>query len=107
MPKFKNDQEGILSSDLYSEVFERKGRKFLKIRRTKDLSVIRGIEIEVSTEHIWSYGDSLHKLSNKFYGTNENWWIIGLLNKKPTDGHYKIGDIVYIPRDINKIKGEL
>ncbi len=107
MPIFKNTTDGILNSDLYSEVFERKGVKFLKIRRTKDLSTVRDVEVEVSAEHVWSQGDSLYKLSLRFFGSIENWWVIGLVNKKPTDAHYKIGDIVYIPSEVNRIKGAL
>lgn len=107
MPKLNSDQEGILNSQLYSEVFEKKGRKFLKIRRSKDFSGVRGIELEISAEHIWSYGDSLFKISNKYYNTTQNWWALGLINKKPTDAHFKIGDVVLIPRNISRITEEL
>ena len=35
MPKFLNDKDAFVSADLYSEVFERKGVKFLKGFRPK------------------------------------------------------------------------
>ena len=107
MPKYLNDEVSILRKDLYSEVFERKGVKFLKIRRTADFAPLKDLEVPILEEHIWSYGDSLHKLSTKAYGTIEHWWSIGIVNKKPTDAHYKIGDVVYIPSNPYSIKERL
>lgn len=99
MPVYKNDAKALLDNDLYSEVFERKGVKFLKIRRTKDFTPLSGLELEVLEEHIWTKTDNLLKLSYKYYNTTEFWWAIGILNAKPTDAHFSIGDIVMIPRN--------
>ena len=99
MPKFLNDKDAFVSADLYSEVFERKGVKFLKIRRTKDFSPLVGIDFEVYDEYIWTKTDSLFKLANKYYGSTEAWWTIGLINGKPTDAHFSIGDVVYVPKN--------
>tara|TARA_R100000458_G_C8186195_1_gene181462 strand:+ start:97 stop:426 length:330 start_codon:yes stop_codon:yes gene_type:complete len=107
MPKYPGEAQGRLSSDLYFDVLERKGRKFLKIRRTVVFDSLQGMEIGVLEEHVWSREDKLHKLSLKFYGSTRYWWIIGLLNKKPTDGHYEIGDIVYIPSKPSLIEGAI
>tara|TARA_A100001391_G_C4861576_1_gene222651 strand:- start:112 stop:438 length:327 start_codon:yes stop_codon:yes gene_type:complete len=104
MPKFPNDRNAILEEQLYQEVFTKKGVKFLRIRRTTDLSPIQGLEMEVLTEHVWSKTDKLHLLSLKYYGSINFWWVIGIANKKPTDGHYTIGDVVYIPSNPQIIK---
>lgn len=48
-------------------------------------------------EHVWSHGDKLYKLANRYLGDRSLFWIIGLYNNKPTDSHYSYGDIVYIP----------
>lgn len=101
MPKYFNDQAVILRSDHYHEVFERKGVKFLKILRTKTFESVQGLELEIQTEHIWSKGDTLYRLSQKYYGTQNLWTAIALINTKPTDAHYSIGDIVYIVKDPN------
>ena len=97
MTSYNNDVFGILNSDLYFDMFEKRGVKFLRIRKTKDFSNLSNIDIEISTEYVWSQGDNLHKLSNRFYNDSSFWWCIGIVNGKPTDGHYKIGDIIYIP----------
>lgn len=50
-------------------------------------------------EHVWSHGDRLFKIARQYLGDFRLYWVIGLFNKKPTDTHYKFGDIVYIPID--------
>ena len=107
MPRYLKDLTGILNSDLYFNIFEKKGRKFLKIRRTVSFKNLQETEVDVLTEHIWAKEDKLFKLSMRYYGTIDFWWVIGLVNKKPTDGHFKIGEIVYIPNKPSTIVGAL
>ena len=103
MPKFLDDKIAILNSDSYKEVFEKRGVKYIRIRRTKDFSKLTGVDFEVEEEHVWSVSDNLFKLSYRFFGDYEFWWTIAMINGKPTDGHYSIGDIVYIPKNPNRI----
>ena len=108
MPIYSSSQRvGLLNSDLYFEMFERRGRKFLKITRTKTFKELQGMEIDLRDGHLWTKEDKLHKLSMQYYGTTEFWWVIGLVNKKPTDAHYSIGDVVNIPLNPRKITGVL
>ena len=107
MPKYPNETTGILDEQSYSHVFERKGVKFLRIRRTKDLSPLQNLEVEIMAEHVWAKTDRLHRLSMKYYNGPNFWWVIGLVNKKPTDGHYSIGDVVYIPARPQIVKESL
>jgi hypothetical protein len=53
-------------------------------------------------EHVWSHGDKLYKLANKYFGDRNLFWIIGLFNNKPTDSHYSYGDVVYVPNNFIK-----
>lgn len=47
--------------------------------------------------HIWGTGDKFYKLSLKYYGTIEDWYIIAMFNNKPTEFHVKEGDEIQIP----------
>ena len=58
-------------------------------------------------EHIWSRGDRLYKLAHQYYDDKELFWVISLFNKKPTDGDYKYGDIVYIPANLSDFLREI
>lgn len=96
MPKYVKQSSAINNNDLYEELFENRGIKFVKQRRTFTFS---GVDLDsvATTEYYWRTGDSLHRISHLFYGTLDYWWVIALVNKKPTDAHYKLGDIVLIP----------
>lgn len=107
MAGYNNIDIAILRSDHYFDFFERRGIKFAKIRRTKTFEAIQGLELEIKEEHVWSYGDSLIKLSRKYYGSSKLWTSIALMNRKPTDAHYSIGDVVYIVKDPHALTGKL
>ena len=47
--------------------------------------------------HVWSSGDRLYKLADKYYKNANAWWVIAWFNKKPTEQHFSVGDVVSIP----------
>ncbi len=105
MPIYKGQKTAKLSNDLYFEVFEDKGVKYLEIYRSVNMKEMQGVRIGILAKHTWTYGDKLYKLSAKYYsGDISKYWIIGLINKKPTDAHFKIGDEVLIPAQISIIE---
>ena len=99
MPKYSNEKKAILDLPLYEEKLNNRGRKSVTLRRPIDFMKIKDMQIQVIDETSWSYGDSLHKLSVKYYGVGIYYWVIGLVNNKPTDAHYEIGDTILIPGD--------
>ena len=88
-------------------------RKFLKergISRFRHLSKMKLNKIVPSDinnltviDHIYKTGDSLSKLSHKYYGDVRFWWIIAWFNKKPIDNLYDLGDVVHIPLPIEEV----
>ena len=48
-------------------------------------------------QHVWGMGDRLYKLAATHYGDGTYWWVIARFNNKPTEAHFKPGDIVSIP----------
>lgn len=95
---YKGQQKAILSNDLYFEILEEKGVKYIEIYKSVDMKAMQGRRIPVIKKHIWTHGDKLYKLASQYYsGDISKYWIIGLFNKKPTDAHYNIGDEVLIP----------
>ena len=107
MASYNNEEIVILNSDLYFELFEKRGIKYAKIKRTKTFEAIHGLELKIKEEHVWSHGDTLFRLSRKYYGTDKLWTSIALINRKPTDAHYSIGDVVYIVEDPNAVTGRI
>lgn len=108
MPKYSEDLNRILSNDLYFNVLEKKGVKYLNIRKTIDFEYLKDFAIQLSDQEIyWSGNDNLFKVSLKAYGTGEYWWAIALVNRKPTDGHWKIGDQILLPSYPVELEGIL
>ena len=97
MPKFRNRKKAKLNVASYEEVLNKKQREFLMITRTMTFDSLKGVDLPIAATHVWSTGDSLHKLSQKYYGVYDYWWAIAIVNNKPTDAHYTYGDEVVIP----------
>jgi len=56
-----------------------------------------------SANHIWSLGDRYYKLAHDHYGNSKYWWVIAWFNKKPTEQHVEIGDLIKIPLPLNDV----
>ena len=97
MPKYLNERKGLLDDPLYEQKLKDRGLKNIEIRRSINFNDIRNMRVLIMEEVVWDYGTTLHKLAVQYYGQGKYFWVIGLVNNKPTDAHYKIGDIVLIP----------
>tara|TARA_Y100000034_G_scaffold133713_1_gene200025 strand:+ start:1048 stop:1386 length:339 start_codon:yes stop_codon:yes gene_type:complete len=49
------------------------------------------------THKIWTIGDRLYKIAAQHYGDAKYWWIVARFNGKPTESHFRVGDVVAIP----------
>jgi hypothetical protein len=54
-------------------------------------------------EHTWGFSDRYYKLSIRYYGTPQYWWVIALFNKTPTENMIQLGDTIYIPKPIQAV----
>ena len=55
--------------------------------------------------HIWKTGDRYFKLANQYYQNPEYWWVIASYNQAPTEGHLKVGDVIFIPTPLDVFLG--
>lgn len=90
---------------LYSEHFKKRDVKFINQYTTPEFAknALEKMKDVVYSYHIWKRGDRLFKLSYEHYGEASLWWVIALVNQKPTDSHFSVGDLVMIPKPLNKI----
>ena len=100
MPDYKKRQKALNDEELYREIFEARGLEGgITQYKTKLLGMdFQNISVK-SERHVWSMGDRFFKLSYKYYGTYDLWWVIALFNSKPTEAHCNFGDAIYIPLD--------
>lgn len=98
MAKYANQRTAILEKiPHYEKKLKDRGINKARIFRTVDFSNLNNIPIQILDETEWVFGTTLHKLAVRYYGSGQFYWLIGLVNNKPTDAHYSIGDVVLIP----------
>ena len=51
----------------------------------------------------WGATSKLYNLAAQHYSDPAYWWVIAWYNKKPTEAHFKIGEIVYVPLPLEDV----
>ena len=98
-PIFENRDE------LYEEALEERDINYIRQFRTGRLtqpSVAQRAQLQ-TIRHVWQLGDRLYKLAYKHYGNSSMWWIIAWYNLRPTEAHFKPGDVIRIPLPLNRV----
>ncbi len=93
------------SFSLYEKTLEKRDVKFINQYTTPEIAkdILLKSKDFIYSYHIWAHGDRLYKLADSYYGDSKLWWVIGLINQKPTESHFAVGDLVLIPRPLEKV----
>tara|TARA_B100000963_G_C22548288_1_gene635502 strand:- start:550 stop:897 length:348 start_codon:yes stop_codon:yes gene_type:complete len=102
----RNDYKNIIDNNsvLRETVHGRRNVDIVKILERLPYFYPNEEELRDEINHdkeIYKTGDRLYKFALKHYGDVDLWWVIAWYNNKPTDAHFKIGDVVYIPRELD------
>ncbi len=99
MSRYSFKPTAINDYQMYDKVLEKRGvNKILQYRTPKSKYVDQDIMDSIeTTEYVWRYGDTYWKLASTFYGDPKLWWVIAAYNKKPTESHVNMGDIIKVP----------
>jgi len=78
-------------------------RDAIRHYETLDMNYPTAEEIRLLTfsNHVWKFGDRYYKLAHVHYGDSKYWWVIAWFNKKPTEQHVEVGDLIKIPLPLN------
>lgn len=103
--RYDNRVIGINKTSMYSNLLENRGVKQIRQYFTPEFvyptpDQIATLDIE---PHIWKDSDRYYKLASDHYNDPKMWWIIAFFNQKPTEGHIQIGDIIQIPKPLDKV----
>lgn len=95
----------VNGSSEYRQIFKNRNVKFITQYMTGELKYPSTSEINQLTNfsHIWSLGDRFYKLADQYYKDPSLWWVIAWYNRRPTESHAKIGDIITIPLPLEKV----
>lgn len=105
--RYLNSRKGSVSSINYDLLRTKNDKESVVIYRTVDFEGLQDKQIAVREWGLWGHGTSLIRIANEVYGDPSYWWTIGLINNKPTDQHYKVGDRVLIPLQPDIIKNSI
>jgi hypothetical protein len=97
----------ILSNDneLYENLLDKRDVNYIRQYGTpsRKALTLKQITSLTKTRHIWVTGDRFYKLSMRYYGSIQYWWVIAQFNQKPTDSHVSPGDLIYVPLPLQDI----
>lgn len=105
MSRFRNRRININDNELYEQLLEERNVTQIKHYETPNFEYPNYKQVGSLTirEHVWKKGDRYFKLAHEFYGDSKLWWVIAWYNKKPTESHVKLGDVVYIPTPVGRV----
>ena len=103
--RYINRRTRLNSSGMYKNILYNRGIKKLEHYDTPQFFYP---EEEVMSlfnmkKMVWKTGDRMFKLAHQEYGDVEYWWIIAFFNNSPTDSHFEVGDVVYIPHPLELV----
>jgi hypothetical protein len=105
--RYLGEEKGRLKEQDYKNLKEKHGKKEAIIYRTIDFGGLRNVRISVREYGAWSVGSNLRKIAQDAYGDASLWWTIGVVNSKPTDAHFSIGDVIMIPTSPTVLKNSI
>jgi nucleoid-associated protein YgaU len=105
MSRFRNRRVGRLKKELYSEMLEERDVRYIDAYETPNFTypTPENLRELVIKDHIWKKGDRYFKLAHEHYGDSKLWWVIAWYNKKPTEAHVSLGDIIRIPTPVGRV----
>ncbi len=105
MSRYENKVIAINDHPLYANLFKERGVNFIRQYKTPRLRHPTSEEIAELTlrSKIWSVGDRFYKLAHDYYGDATRWDIIAWFNRKPTEAHVELGEVIYVPLPLDKV----
>ena len=87
------------NNPLYKDLLKRRDMKKIEHYTAPKFFVLTDEIIQsIDVEFVyWNISTRFYKLAAEHYGDPTLWWTIALFNKKPTDFHAKVGELIYIP----------
>ena len=106
MPDFNRDKF-TNNLDEYKDLLDKREVENIEHYLTFTINTDSYKDSYTTYEHVWKKGDKLYKLSQRYYGNIDNWWVIALYNNKPTDAHFSVGDVIQIPYSAAEIRSDV
>jgi nucleoid-associated protein YgaU len=103
--RYNNRLTSVNNNRLYKNTFEERNVNFIRQYRTANLAYPTTEQMRQLTiqQHVWKEGDRYYKLAYEYYGNSKYWWVLAWFNKRPTEAHVKLGDVISIPTPLDRL----
>ncbi len=103
----RKDRDNIIENEhpLYQKKISDRGLKKIIHYATPKLNPVTlsdYAELRV-TQEVWKRGDRMYKYAHKHYGNSRYWWVIAWFNSRPTDAHYRVGEVFSVPLPLEEV----
>lgn len=103
--RYEDSELAVNTNEIYQKALQERNVKKINQYRTQTLkypSEEERAELVIG-RHVWSATDKFWRLSEKFYGDPQYWWVIAFYNKKPTELDVESGEIIFIPTPLDQV----
>ena len=106
MPISRYDSRHIFTNDnkeYKKEFFEERDVKQIDQYATGIINypTLQQMNNLTSVSLVWGATDKLYKIAYQYYSDPQYWWVIAWYNKKPTEAHFSVGDLYYVPQPLS------
>ena len=106
LSRYKNINEFINATPGYRKTFKKRyGQQGIRQLPVNELSYPTQDEYDqIQTIPVtWKLGDRFYKLSSTYYNNPEYWWVIAWFNKRPTEQHVELGEVILVPLFLDEV----
>ena len=93
MSRYEDRIKAVNDNEMYDKLMEKRGvRRIVQYRTPNAVNIPQEVLDSIeSHEYTWA---------SRYYGDPTLWWVIASFNRKPTEGHVKLGEVIYIPKNL-------
>ena len=103
--RYDDRKIAVNKEELYETTFEERGVDYIRQYKSPNMThpTAKQIRTLENMNHVWVTGDRFYKLADRYYGNVRYWWIIAWYNRKPTESHVTLGEVLKVPFPVSKV----
>ena len=102
MSRYVDRRKAVNDKEQYDKLFESRGvRQVIQYRSPSAKYISDEMLAKIECHNItWFSGLSFERLASEFYGDPKLWWVIAGFNRKPTESHVEMGEVIRVPKSL-------
>ena len=102
MSRYTDRRKALNDKEQYDKLFEKRGVRQIVQYRSPSAKYVSDEKLARIRCHnvTWYSGLSFEKLASEYYGDPTHWWVIAGFNRKPTESHVEMGEVIRVPKSL-------